>query len=78
MNEAAGIADQGVSREWEGGLGNPAATWRGQRDNRKERSAELPRSTLGTGRSVLRTWSSSQSCYGCGSMRATWLREPED
>lgn len=36
MDEAAGRADQGVSREqWEG-LGNPGAMWKGQRDNRKE------------------------------------------
>lgn len=37
MNEAAGTADQGVSREQGGGLGNPGATWRGQRGNREEK-----------------------------------------
>ena len=36
MDEAAGRADQAVNREQGGGLGDPGATWKGQRDNRKE------------------------------------------
>ena len=64
MDEAAGRADRGVSREqWEG-LGHPGAVWKGQRDTGRKPSAAPPHGALSTARSVLRTWSSSYDQVG--------------
>lgn len=78
VDEAAGRADQAVSRErgedWE----TQGPCGRARETTGRKPSAELLRGTFGTVRSALRTWSSPRSRYGCGSTHVTLLREPED